>query len=133
MPYTSPGLRQQVAVRARYCCEYCQSAERITSGPMHIEHIVPVAKGGETLIGNLAYACARCNLHKGARIDFFDPVSQTAVLLFNPRLDQWQQHFAWSDDKTRILGFTATGRVTIAALKMNDPVIVMSRSLWVSF
>lgn len=131
MAYVPVVVRQTVAERARHCCEYCQSAERITSGPMHVEHIVPTAKGGVTDIENLAYACARCNLHKGTRVDFLDPVSHTVTHLFNPRLQSWSEHFIWSNDCTRILGLTATGRVTIMALQMNDSIIVMSRTLWV--
>lgn len=132
MAYISVMVRQTVAARAGYCCEYCQSAERITSGPMHVEHILPTAKGGATTPDNLAYSCARCNLHKGMRTDFLDPVSRNATPLFNPRLQVWSEHFTWSDDKTRLLGLTPTGRATIMALQMNDPLIVMSRSLWVS-
>ena len=132
MSYISPALRLVVAERARYCCEYCQSAERITSGPMHVEHILPTARGGRTDSANLAYSCARCNLHKGTRVDFRDPISHTMTPLFNPRRQSWPDHFIWSEDKTRILGLTAVGHATIAALTMNDPLIVMSRSLWVS-
>lgn len=132
MPYVPVAVRQTVAERARYCCEYCQSAERITSGPMHVEHIVPTAKGGVTGIENLAYSCARCNLHKATRTDFLDPFSRLITPLFNPRIQSWSEHFTWSNDRTRILGLTATGRVTIIALQMNDPMIIMSRTLWVS-
>ncbi|MCE7985662.1 MAG: HNH endonuclease [Caldilinea sp. CFX5] len=132
MAYVSPAVRQVVAIRAGYCCEYCQSAERVTSGPMHVEHILPTAKGGVTDPDNLAYPCARCNLHKGMRTAFHDPVSGRSTPLFNPRFQVWSDHFLWSGDKTRILGLTPSGRATIVALQMNDPVIVMSRSLWVS-
>lgn len=132
MSYITPALRHSVAERANYCCEYCQSAERITSGPMHVEHILPMAKGGKTEPANLAYSCARCNLHKGARIDFRDPINNIVTPLFNPRYQAWSDHFVWSEDKTRILGLTGVGRATIAALTMNDPLIVMSRSLWAS-
>ena len=32
---------------------------------------------------------------------------------------------------TEIIGLTATGRATIAALRLNNPEIVAARSLWV--
>jgi hypothetical protein len=98
---------------------------------MHVEHIMPQAAGGATLSENLAYACARCNLHKAIRISFPDPISGKKTLLFNPRIQRWSRHFMWSDDGCRVIGRTRTGRATILALNMNDPTIVMSRSLWV--
>lgn len=132
MAYISTKLRQQVAERAHYRCEYCQSAERIISGPLQVEHIQPEIKGGETTLANLAYACSRCNLHKWVRTDYRDPISQRIVPLFNPRIQKWSRHFVWSADSTRIEGKTRTGRATVLALKLNDPNIVMSRSFWVS-
>jgi len=41
------------------------------------------------------------------------------VVLFNPRLDNWQDHFRWSHDCTRIIGHTAFGRATLKALRLN--------------
>lgn len=133
MAYVPAALRQQVAERAKYRCKYCQSAERITSGPMHLEHILPVAKQGETILVNLAYSCARCNMHKWMHVDYRDPVSNEVVPLFNPRTEQWVHHFVWSSDGTRVIGRTAVGRATVLALHMNHATVVMSRSLWVSF
>lgn len=132
MAYISELLRQQVAKRANYHCEYCQSNEEITGGPFHVEHVAPAARGGPTLLDNLAYACARCNLHKGQRTQAQDPVSRRSMPLFNPRKQQWVRHFLWSEDGTRVLGRTRSGRSTILALKMNHPMIVQARSLWVS-
>jgi 5-methylcytosine-specific restriction endonuclease McrA len=43
-------------------CAYCFDAKA-----EHIDHVVPVAKGGTNDIGNLVPACARCNLSKGSR------------------------------------------------------------------
>ncbi len=44
-------------------CAYCGEK----SGPLHQEHIVPLARGGDDGIGNLAPACQECNLAKGDR------------------------------------------------------------------
>jgi hypothetical protein len=41
------------------------------------------------------------------------------VPLFNPRRDEWGEHFAWSVDSLSIVGLTPTGRATIEALTMN--------------
>jgi hypothetical protein len=39
--------------------------------------------------------------------------------LFNPRQDNWREHFVWSADKLQVVGLTAIGRATIAALALN--------------
>ncbi|MFN2219805.1 MAG: HNH endonuclease, partial [Anaerolineae bacterium] len=51
--------------------------------------------------------------------------------LFNPRTQHWSEHFAWSQEGTRILGLTASGRATVEALRLNNPNIVLARRLWV--
>ncbi len=35
---------------------------------IHIDHIVPVSKGGKTVPSNLQVLCAKCNLGKQPRI-----------------------------------------------------------------
>jgi hypothetical protein len=132
MAYIPEQLRRQVAERAGHRCEYCQSNELFTGGPFHVEHVMPTARGGATELDNLAYACARCNLQKGLRIYTVDPVSRRSAPLFNPRQHRWSLHFHWSDDGTRVIGRTRTGRGTVVALKINHPLIVQARSLWVS-
>jgi hypothetical protein len=47
-----------------------------------------------------------------------DPETGEVVRLFNPRLDQWAEHFELRD--IRITGLTATGRATVSLLRMND-------------
>lgn len=47
-------------------CTYCHDALART-GTWHIDHIHPVSLGGTADPANLALACARCNLRKGAR------------------------------------------------------------------
>ncbi len=49
--------------------------------------------------------------------------------LFNPRTQQWSEHFAWSLDATKVQG-TAIGRATVAALRMNNPIVVAARYRW---
>lgn len=132
MAYISSHLRQAIVERADHRCEYCHSLELVTGGPLHIEHVIPEVLGGRTTLDNLALACARCNLHKGTRTRYRDPVSGRLVPLFNPRTQKWSRHFNWSEDSTRVVGRTRSGRATIIALNMNHPTIVLSRSLWVS-
>ena len=132
MPYLSAKLRQQVAERAQNCCEYCQTAQQISGAQMHMEHILPQAKGGKATLDNLCLACAWCNSFKGTQTTAVDPQTRAIVPLFNPRQDGWAQHFAWSAAGTHLLGLTAVGRATIAALQMNNEFIVPARRQWVS-
>jgi hypothetical protein len=53
------------------------------------------------------------------------------VTILNPRMQRWEDHFAWSHDGTRIIGQTPTGRATVQALRMNDDLIVKARERWV--
>lgn len=131
MATVSTRLRRIVAERASFRCEYCQSRELVTGGPFHIEHIIPIVLGGTTSADNLAYSCARCNLFKGQRVRYRDPVSGRIAPVFNPRMQAWARHFYWSSDGTRVIGRTRTGRTTIVLLQMNHPTIVQTRSIWV--
>jgi len=54
-----------------------------------------------------------------------DPDSGEEVPLFNPRVQQWAEHFRW--EKEIILGLTPVGRATISALQLNRPLIVAIR------
>lgn len=53
--YIPAALRQQVERRARHRCEYCQTQALIIGMPLEVEHIIPVAAGGETGAANLWY------------------------------------------------------------------------------
>jgi 5-methylcytosine-specific restriction endonuclease McrA len=44
-------------------CFYCGSKNEIQT-----DHVIPIAKGGRTSIGNLVPACRRCNQSKGAKL-----------------------------------------------------------------
>lgn len=44
-------------------CVYCEDTE----GPFHLDHVMPVSKGGEDTTGNLVVACQPCNMSKGAK------------------------------------------------------------------
>ena len=59
---TEKDVRRLVA-RHRGLCAYC--GERPWE---HLDHIVPIARGGRHAIGNLLPACARCNLTKYVRL-----------------------------------------------------------------
>ena len=56
-------LRFRVFQRDAFRCQYCGRAAR-DGATLHLDHIVPVAAGGETNEGNLITACETCNLGK---------------------------------------------------------------------
>ena len=112
-------LRRQVITEANGCCEYCRNQKDFSTGQFSVEHIVPLAKGGTDTRSNLAFSCPACNAHKYTHTDAFDSLTQQRILLFNPRIEVWNDHFAWSNDFTQIIGITPTGRVTIDTLNMN--------------
>lgn len=66
-----------------------------------------------------------------------DPETTTEVALFNPRQQQWSDHFIWSTDALQIIGKTPTGRATCNRLDLNDerreePFIQNARQQWVA-
>jgi len=99
--------------------------------PMHVEHIIPVAAGGTSAEENLWLACPLCNGYKGSQVDAVDLVSRERVPLFNPRRQQWHEHFQWSADGIEIVGQTAIGRATVFALKLNNEYLTRARRRWV--
>ena len=84
------SLRAQVAARARGRCEYCHLPEGCSVLPFEVEHIIAQKHGGQTVLGNLAYACRYCNAYKGTNIAGIDPARNEVVPLFHPRRDAWR-------------------------------------------
>ena len=129
--YIPAALRKSIADRGRHRCAYCLSAEAVVGTPMEIDHIVPESLGGETQEDNLCLACALCNSHKGDRITARDPVTGNVVRLFDPLRQVWLEHFAWSEDGTRVVGLTSIGRATVVVLNLNRAPLVKARTRWV--
>jgi HNH endonuclease len=128
-PSSNP-LRDEVIRRAGNRCEYCQLPAQLQIGGFEIDHILPRSRGGQTAMANLALACPHCNAHKWAYIDGEDPVSGQTIVLFNPRIQAWEEHFQWSERSPfEIEGITAHGRATVVRLQMNHPNLVNIRRL----
>ena len=121
----SPALRRLVAGRVGYRCEYCLLAEQDTTARHTIDHIIAVKHGGPTEADNLALACVECNANKGSDIATIDLESGELVPLFNPRLDIWEEHFAF--DGAAIVGLTPIGRGTVRMLQFNEPIQLQRR------
>ena len=131
----SESQKEAVKRRAGYRCEYCH----ITHWELQVDHIIPrsTRRRGATSETdgdvdnpeNLAAACAHCNRLKDDFTVGRDPLSGHEVRLFDPRRDDWDEHFAWSGDYVRVLPLSAIGGATIARLRMNDPVLRRQRRL----
>jgi len=132
MDYIPDSLRQRIRKQARYRCGYCLRTEELMGMPMTMDHIIPSAGGGPTTEENLWLACRRCNEFKGMQTHALDTETGKNVSLFNPRQQNWIEHFEWSEDGTEIIGKTPCGHATVVALKMNNSEIVVARRLWVS-
>lgn len=117
------SLREEIVwlaeERAGRRCEYCRMHQALQGATFHVEPVMPSARGGASDLGNLAWCCPGCNLHKSDRIDAVDPDTGTTVRLFNPRIDRWSDHFRW--EAYHIVGQTAEGRATAHVLDMNHP------------
>lgn len=104
--------------RAGFQCEYCLLPAGLAFFPHEVDHVVAEKHGGKTTEANLAFACWRCNRHKGSDLGSFDPETGRFSLLFNPRNHLWIAHFVFQDD--RIVGLTRQGRTTVSLLRLNS-------------
>jgi len=125
MSHIPAGLRNFVIRRAENRCEYCHLSQAGQEATFHIDHIIPIASGGETVVENLALACVSCSLRKGAKETAFDSETNSEVKLFHPRLDDWHEHFRWNS--AVLTGLTAKGRATIELLNLNRRLILAIR------
>src|SRR5438874_13229563 len=91
--YIAADLRRLVVARAESICEYCLIAEEDTFFGCEADHIISEKHGGSTDAGNLAYACVFCNQAKGSDVGSIHSATNSFVRFFNPRLDQWADHF----------------------------------------
>ncbi len=115
-----PVVLQRVVVeRSKGYCEYCQLPAAFSSSLFNFEHIIPLIKDGLTTLTNLAYSCGGCNAHKKDKVESPDPLTRQLSALFNPRINNWSEHFEWSDNDLYVIGITPMGRATVNRLKVN--------------
>ena len=123
------ATRREICERAKDRCEYCrlpQSAAPFLT--FHVEHIQASQHIGDDSLSNLCLACPHCNLFKGPNLSSIDPESGEIVNMFNPRMDDWADHFVLRGGK--IVGQSPTGRATANLLDMNDSRRVDLREQW---
>ncbi|NOT59391.1 MAG: HNH endonuclease [Acidobacteria bacterium] len=131
MSKISKALEKKIRQQANERCGYCLCPQKLISYKLEIEHLHPEALGGATVEVNLWLACTGCNSYKAMKIRAVDPLTKKSVKLFNPRRQDWREHFEFSVDCTEILGKTACGRATVASLQMNNIYQKTARVAWV--
>lgn len=118
--HISRQLKVRVTERAKNVCEYCRLPETFAYHLHEADHILPVKHGGAATFENLAFACWRCNRHKGSDIGSYDfETNGEFAPFFNPRKDVWTKHFRLNED-AEIIALTAEARVTVKILRFND-------------
>jgi hypothetical protein len=64
----SASLRYDILLRDGFKCQICGASMK-DGATLHVDHIIPVSKGGETEANNLRTLCDRCNLGKRDKIE----------------------------------------------------------------
>ncbi len=59
----SRELREKIMIRDNYTCRCCGKYMPDEVG-LHIDHIMPISKGGKTITSNLQVLCSKCNRKK---------------------------------------------------------------------
>jgi hypothetical protein len=127
--YVPEQMRRLVIERANSRCEYCFFPQQFFATSFHIEHIIALRHGGETVIENLALACSTCNEYKGSDLGSLDwDLDGEFVFFFNPRRQIWSEHFR-HEENGAIQPLTAEGRVTARLFKFNDEERIEERCL----
>jgi len=126
----SSSLRERVFQAAGWRCGYCLSPQELVLGVLEIDHIKPISDGGTDDEDNLWLACRACNMVKRTKTQGLDPQTGRAVPLFNPRQQNWWEHFGWSVSGLEVRGITPIGRATVVALDLNNIIAVMVRRNW---
>ena len=89
--------RHAIGVAKIACREKASFRPQINPGcerlRFHIDHVLPIKHGGNTTLANLCLACVSCSLRKGAKTHAIDPESGSSVPLFDPRRNDWGEHF----------------------------------------
>jgi hypothetical protein len=132
MSKVAPTLKEKIRREAGNRCGYCLSRQELVLSVLEIDHLVPTGAGGSDDEDNLWLACRACNNAKSSQRDAVDPFTGQIVPLFNPRTQNWWDHFCWSTSGVEIIGITPIGRATVAALDLNNVISLMVRRNWVT-
>lgn len=62
------NIRYNVLKRDNYTCQICGATAK-EGAKLHVDHIIPVSRGGKTVMSNLQTLCERCNMGKSNKIE----------------------------------------------------------------
>lgn len=62
------SLRYDMLKRDNFRCQICGATAQDDGVKLHVDHIVPVSKGGRTIPSNLRTLCDRCNMGKSDKM-----------------------------------------------------------------
>jgi hypothetical protein len=128
LPRIPNAIRRAVRDRANGRCKYCLLPDETADYPYHVEHIIARKHGGSSDLDNLAWSCIVCKGYKGSDVAGFDPKTGSLIPLYNPRLQDWDDHFEMVDGV--INGKTAAARATVILLQLNnDETVDIRRAL----
>ena len=119
--------RHYLIQRAEERCEYCHFPQAHLSLGLYLDHIIAQQHAGGDDEENLAMCCAHCSSCKGPNLASVDLETKQKVWLFNPRKDNWSEHFEVVNDE--VIGKTPVGRATARLLDMNNEQNVVFRRL----
>lgn len=125
--YISSELRELVASRASFVCEYCLISEEDTFFGCQVEHIISRKHGGLSELENLAYACVFCNRFKGSDIASLSAETSELIRFYHPRIDRWREHFTLNG--ITILPNTPIAEVTVRILQINSEERLLEREI----
>ncbi len=76
----SDSMRYDIMQRDNFKCVICGASAQI-GARLHVDHIVPVSKGGKSVPSNLRTLCERCNVGKSDKIESVDTqdIEESAV------------------------------------------------------
>jgi len=64
-------LREYIKVRDNFTCKKCDNSTHKESNLLlEIDHIIPLSKGGITMMDNLQTLCWKCNRSKGSKMEY---------------------------------------------------------------
>lgn len=75
------NLRRSVIERDGPRCVFCGLDLELNE--IHLDHVIPEARGGETTRQNLQVTCRKCNTEKGAlgEQEFMDRLRRRAIMI----------------------------------------------------
>lgn len=65
----TPSLRYEILKRDKFRCVICGRTAEKDGIKLHVDHIIPISKGGKTEPNNLRTLCDECNLGKSNKYD----------------------------------------------------------------